>query len=341
MSSQRPTVLDVASLAGVAPSTVSRCLRGGSYVSTDVRQRVAAAVKLLKYEPNHVAQSLRGARTNSIGAVFPQIANPFFSRCVQQIEREATRQGSSVILLTHQEDPQRQSEQLSVLRRARADGLILAAAPDSDMQKLREELGEMPIVALDRTLWADADVITLDHREAARQATVHLLEHGYTQIDCVTANPTVYSFHQRILGYNQAMQTAGLMPKVITSSDYAELETVVRDAIHIAPGLNALLSLSSMATIAALKAMRLEQRRIALIGFDDVDLSTLVSPSITVMVQPTEQMAHDSVELLFRKINGDPERSSTRIQSMGCLVRRESCGCVPETLIDAQGTTFS
>ena len=329
MSSRRPTVLDVASLAGVAPSTVSRCLRGGSYVSADVRRRVSEAVKHLKYEPNHVARSLRGARTNSIGAVFPQIANPFFSRCVQQIEREATRQGSSVILLTHQEDPQRQSEQLSVLRRARADGVILAAAPGSDMETLREELGQMPVVALDRTLWEDADVITLDHREAARQATVHLLDHGYTQIDCVTANPTVYSFHQRILGYKQAMQAAGLKPKVFTSPDYAVLETVIRNAIHVAPGLNALLSLSNMATIAALKAMRSEHRKIALIGFDDVDLATLVSPTITVMVQPTEQMAHDSVELLFRKINGDLSRATACTQSMGYLVRRESCGCVP------------
>ena len=197
---------------------MSRCLRGGPYVSEEVRQRIMDAVHSLGYEPNEVARSLRGGRTKSIGVVFPQIANPYFSRCVQEIELEATRQGLSVILLTHQEDPDRQSKQLSVLRRSRADGVILVAAPGSDMERLRRELGSMPVVALDRPLWDEADVVMLLHVEAAQLATRHLLEHGLHEIACVTANPSVYSFQERIHGYEQAMRKAGEKSTVIAAA---------------------------------------------------------------------------------------------------------------------------
>lgn len=332
MASRRPTVLDVAKVAAVSPSTVSRCLRGGGYVSEDVRRRVAEAVEFLHYEPNDIARSLRGDRTNSIGAVFPQIANPFFSRCVQKIELEATRQGYSVILLTHQEDPERQSRQLAVLRRARIDGVILTAAPGTNMDALRREIADIPIVALDRPLWHDADVIMLQHRRAAFQATLHLLGHDLRHVACVTANPSVYSFKERIDGYTQAMQESGRQPTVIAAPDYNELEAKIRAAVLAKPAIDAVLTLSNMATVSALKAVQSaagkRRRPLALIGFDDVDLATLVQPSLTVMVQPTEQMAHDSVELLFSRISNSGPPDVRRIQSEGILICRQSCGCL-------------
>lgn len=291
------------------------------------------AVKILQYEPNDIARSLRGDRTNSIGAIIPQIANPYFSRCVQKIELEATRQGSSVILLTHQEDPARQSSQLAVLRRAHVDGIILTAAPGSDMDSLRQEVADIPIVALDRPLWDEADVIMLQHREAGFQATLHLLGHNLRRIACVTANPSIYSFRERINGYKQAMRRSGQMANVISAPDYDELEEAIHEALLARPAVEGLLSLSNMATVSALKAVRRSagKRRqpVRLIGFDDVDLATLVSPSLTVMVQPTEQMAHDCVELLFEKINKNGSGVVQRIPSEGTLICRQSCGCVP------------
>ena len=332
MTSRRPTVLDVAKVAAVSPSTVSRCLRGGGYVSDDVRRRVTEAVQFLRYEPNDIARSLRGDRTNSIGAIIPQIANPYFSRCVQKIEHEATRQGSSVILLTHQEDPERQSRQLAVLRRARIDGVILTAAPGTNMDSLKQEIADIPVVALDRPLWDEADVIMLQHRKAAFQATRHLLGHGLSKIACVTANPSIYSFRERINGYKQAMRQDGQQPNVISAPDYGELEQAIDEALRTRPAIEAVLSLSNMATVSVLRAVqpyaKKRRRPLPLIGFDDVDLATLVSPSLTVMVQPTEQMAHDSVELLFNRINKSGSSDVRRIESEGTLICRQSCGCV-------------
>lgn len=318
-------------MAGVAPSTVSRCLREGNYVSENARRRVADAVARLKYEPNEIARSLRGSRSNSIGVIFPQITNAFFSRCIQEIEREATQQGSSVILLTHQEDPERQSRQLALLRRARTDGVILAAAPDSNMDNLRAELGHMPVVALDRTLWEGADVVMLQHRSIAREATQHLIDHGYQQIACVTTNPSIYSFRERILGYEEAMREAGLQSRLLAAPDEEMLRTALDGSFQQHRKPEALFTLSNLATFVAMKAIREIGRRddcdVALIGFDDVDLATLVSPALTVVVQPTERMAHDSVRILFRKINGGDAEGEICPPFIGRLICRESCGC--------------
>jgi LacI family transcriptional regulator len=331
LSSRKPTVLDVARVASVAPSTVSRCLRGGPYVSDEVRKRITDAVQSLGYEPNEIARSLRGGRTKSIGVVFPQIANPYFSRCVQEIELEATRQGWSVILLTHQEDPERQSKQLAVLRRSRADGVILTASPDSNMEKLRQELGSTPVVALDRPLWAGADVVMLKHGEAARTATTHLLKHGLREIVCVTANPSIYSFKERIAGYESAMLHAKLHANVITANDYEMLEMLVGRSVLKGKKPIGLIALSNMATVSALKAIREVQakglRKIGLIGFDDADLAVLVQPAITVMVQPTDVMARESVRLLFKRIGADKSLPIQRVELPGTLIKRSSCGC--------------
>jgi LacI family transcriptional regulator len=328
VTSRKPTVLDVARAAQVGASTVSRCLRGGPYVSPELHQRIMKAVHQLGYEPNEVARSLRGGRTNSIGVIFPQIANPYFSRCVQQIELEATQQGSSVILLTHQEDPERQSKQLAVLRRSRCDGVILTAAPGTDMKRLRAEVGAIPIVALDRPLWPEADVVMLQHRQAAELGTRHLLEHGWRNIACVTADPNIYSFQERIAGFKQVMHEHGLPTPVIGARDYGTLQGSLLDLLRRNPRIDALLSLSSMATVTAMNVIReVQPRKIALVGFDDIDMAAHVSPPITVVVQPTEVMARESVHLLFDRIGAKTPLAVRRIEPDATLIRRNSCGC--------------
>jgi len=290
------------------------------------------AVRSLGYEPNEVARSLRGGRTNLIGVIFPQIVNPYFSRCVQQIELETTRFGASVILLTHQEDPVKQSRQLEVLRRSQCDGVILTAAPNSDPVKLKRELGTMPVVALDRPIWDDGDVVMLQHRQAAREATLHLLEHGIKEIACATTDPNIYSFQERILGYEEVMRQAGQKSHVIVAGDYGALQDAVHASLLEPPRLGGLIALSNMATVSAMLAIReihqIQPPKVALIGFDDVDLAILVEPAITVMVQPVDRMARETVNLLFRLIGSGRDLPPQRIMPEAELIRRNSCGCL-------------
>ncbi|SNT38278.1 transcriptional regulator, LacI family [Granulicella rosea] len=331
MRSSRPTVLDVARLAGVGASTVSRCLRGGPHLRPEVQERILRAIAELGYEPNEVARSLRGGRTNTIGVVFPHIANTFFSLCIQQIEQEATRRGWTVMLLSHQESVAQQSKQLAVLRRSRVDGVILTPAPGSDPEQVRKELHGMPVVALDRPLWTGVDHVMLRNREAAEMATQHLLGHGYGEIACATASPEIYSFVERIAGYRAAMARAGLGDELILAEDYTRLRAAAGEALRRRPTLRAIISLSNMATFAVVQAIRdvkhEGEREVAMIGFDDVDFATLVEPAITVVRQPTEAFGHEAVALLVQRLT---EEAATPLQQRllaAELVVRASCGC--------------
>lgn len=327
MQKRRPTVLDVAKTAGVSPSTVSRCLRGGPHVREEVRTRILQAVEELGYEPNLVAQSLRGGRTHSIGVVFPQITNAFFSQCVQHIEKEAAERGYSVVLLTHGEDAKRQAQQLAVVRRSRLDGIILTVAPHSDLDAMESALSGIPVIALDRPLWEGVDAVLLQHRQAAAMATEHLLGHGHTEIMSITVNPSIYSFSERIEQFEETMRSAGATPRTLSAQSYAELPEVIQGALQRWPNVTALLPLSNMATFAVVEALRGMDRYLPFIGFDDPDFATIVDPPITVVRQRTDQLARHAVRLLFQHMGSETHREAEIIALPADLVRRKSCGC--------------
>jgi LacI family transcriptional regulator len=248
------------------------------------------------------------------------------------IEHEATSRGCAVILLTHQEDPALQLKQLATLKRYRADGIVLTAAPESSFATLQSELAGLPLVALDRPLWDEVDSVILKNREAACEATTHLLEHGHTLIACVTGVPEVYSFQERISGYREAMRARCMQDQLVVAKDYDQLRTAVRNVLTSDRRPTALFTLSNMATFSALTAIKELQlapkREPALIGFDDVGYADLVSPTITTVRQPTDMLARHAVNLLFRRILNEGNGRVEHISLAGELRYRRSCGCV-------------
>jgi LacI family transcriptional regulator len=335
---RRPTVTDVARMAKVGASTVSRYLRGIS-IRSDAALRVSAAIKQLGYTPDEAARALRGGSTRTIGLVVPQVDNTFFSRAIQAIESEAHRRGFAIILLLHEEDKDRQLQQLGTLRRYRADGVILASATGSTPDEIASVLGETPAVAFDRALSMDFDSVMLRNREAARVATDHLLRHGHTGVACVTAKTDLVTFRERILGYTDAMHSAGHKPQVMEALDYSDLRLMLASALSHRQHPDALLSLSNMATgsiLFAFNDMGLAAKdRLPLIGFDDFDFAPLMNPALTVIRQPVDLMVRYALDLLFRKIDGrekvtspgDAPQGAQIITLAGELVCRRSCGC--------------
>jgi len=337
-SQRRPTVTDVAKVAKVGASTVSRYLRGIN-IRPSAAQRVSAAIEKLGYTPDEAARALRGGSTRTIGIVVPQVDNTFFSKAIQAIESEAHRRGFSIILQLHEEDPERQLQQLATLRRYRTDGVILSLAPRSKPTEIAQILAEIPTIAFDRNISDEFDSVTLRNREAGRAATDHLLRHGYTGIACVTARTELFTFKERIQGYMDAMQSAGHKPHVMEAKDYNELRLMLASALSTKKHPEALLSLSNMATgsiLCAFNDMGLaDGARLPLIGFDDFDFAPLMNPALTVMRQPVELMVRYALDLLFRKIDArakviSPNEASYEAQTItlaGELVCRRSCGC--------------
>ena len=330
MVKKRPTVTDVAKLAHVGASTVSRHLRGVS-VSPDVAIRVSEAIAQLGYYPDETARALRVGRTHTIGAIIPQVSNMFYSRAVQLIEEEAGKRGCAVILLTHQESIKQQAVQLATIRRYRADGLILAPAAGSNFEEISAALPGTPIVAIDRYISPAMDSVVLRNREAARLATEHLLRHGYRHIACVVSRPEIASFKQRWEGYVDVMSERNLETLLIQAPDHEQLRYALTSTFVSSHRPDALLSFSNRATQTTLLAfdelaMRREER-LPLLGFDDFDLASLVDPPLSVVRQPTENMMRHATDLLFRRIEGTEPDEPKVIALPGQLVYRRSCGC--------------
>ena len=335
---RRPTVTDVARIAKVGASTVSRYLRGIG-IRSDAALRVSAAIKQLGYTPDEAARALRGGSTRTIGIVVPQVDNTFFSKAIQAIESEAHRRGFAIILLLHEEDRNHQLQQLATLRRYRVDGVILASASGSTPDEISSVLAETPAVAFDRVVSRDFDSVTLRNREAARAATDHLLRHGHTEIACVTAKTELFTFRERILGYMDAMQSAGHKLQVMEAKDYSDLRLMLASVLSNRQRPEALLSLSNMATGSILFAFNdmglVGEDRLPLIGFDDFDFAPLMNPALTVIRQPVELMVRYALDLLFRKIDGrgkvtpsgEAPQGAQIITLPGELVCRRSCGC--------------
>jgi LacI family transcriptional regulator len=328
---RRPTVKDVARMAQVGSSTVSRFLRGVT-VKPRIAERVANAVQVLGYHPNESARALRVGRTHTIGVILPKVSNVFFSESVQVIEEEARQQGCAVILLTHQDWIEQQMEHLATLRRYRVDGVIIAATAGTTAEDIRSALPDVPVVAFDSFFSSEVDSVLLRNRDAGRIATEHLLRHGYTNVACVTSKPQVYSFQERIAGYSDALEAQGLKPNLLTAPNYEQLRFVLAAAIRSKGRPTAMLSLSDFATLTILSTFNeLEMRpdeAPPLIGFDDFGFASLLDPPLTVIRQPIEKMVRYAMNILFRRIDGDTEGERQLIMLPGDFICRRSCGCL-------------
>jgi LacI family transcriptional regulator len=344
--SNQPTLNEVARLAGVGTTTVSRVINGGQRVDPQTLKRVRRAIDRLGYTPNQAARILRGGRTRTIGLLIPSVADPFFSSCAEAAQAIAHVNDSLVIVTPTQNDPHAEIENVKILMRHRVDGLIIAPA-NSRSQALREVLLrlDVPVVAMDRPLLgAQIPSVVADNFTGASIATRHLIDHGCRRIVCLTGESALYTIRERMRGYRKTVEAAGL-PCIIDASvhDYKSAEYAIETLLAAGDPPDALFTLKNRATIFAFEALQKLRVSIpgtvALVGYDDFELAGTVRPAITVIQQPVTEIACAAAQLLFEELArlGQNERPAKpgRVQHLRletCLIRRGSCGCSPSTL---------
>lgn len=339
--SKRPTLNEVAKKAGVGTTTVSRVINGGNLVDPKTLARVRIAIKELGYLPNPAARSLKGYHTKTIGLIIPSIADPFFSSCAEAAQSVARAHESLLIVTTTQNDCRMELESVRVLVSHRADGLIIASG-NSESAELRATLESagVPVVALDRpVLGSTIPFVVADNLAGASLATQHLVSHGYRRIACITGEDTLYTIRERISGYKQTVQAAGL-PILLNTEirDYLSAEAAVKKMLDGPEPPDAFFTLKNSTTIyvfEALKKMNVSiPEQVALLGYDDFELAGTVRPSITVVRQPIDEIGRMAAEILFQELTrrGRKERAPDtavprQVQLGTILVRRSSCGC--------------
>ena len=210
------TLKDVAKLANVDVSTVSRALNNTSYVHPDTKERVYAAAKELGYRPNIMARALRQGRGHVLGVVVPRLHLTIFSEILQGIEAQAQQQGYMTMVCVTEDDPKVEKDRLSRLRNGGADGIIIAATGRNGRILRDIQAGGVPVVQLVRRQELELSSVVADYESCGYEAVKFLASKGCRQIGLIAGSQHLAPYRGRYEGYRKAVEELGL--EEITSS---------------------------------------------------------------------------------------------------------------------------
>ncbi|MFF9029904.1 LacI family DNA-binding transcriptional regulator [Streptomyces iakyrus] len=312
----RPTMKDVAARAGVGLKTVSRVVNGEPGVTPETEQRVQEAIDALGFRRNDSARVLRKGRTASIGLVLEDLADPFYGPLSRSVEEVARAHGALLINGSSAEDPEREQELVLALCARRVDGLVVIPAGD-DHRYLEPELkAGVATVFVDRPAGhIDADVVLSDNYGGARGGVAHLIAHGHRRIGFIGDMPRIHTAAERLRGYRAAMEDAGIpVAGSWMSLGVTGPERVRRAAEEMLTGpdpVTAIFAGNNRVTVTVIRVLAEQARRVALVGFDDIELADLLQPGVTVVAQDAADIGRTAAERLFRQLDGTlvtPER---------------------------------
>lgn len=326
----RPTMKQVAALAGVGIKTVSRVVNGEPNVSAATVARVRHAAESLNFHPDLHAGNLRrgGQKTQTLGLLVGSVANPFWGTMHRAIEDAAAERGIGVFAASLDDDPARERRAVSAFLRRRVDGLILTTVTGSQ-EYLRPEADRgTPLVFVDREpVGLLADAVVSDNAEGAAMATRHLIARGHRRIAYLGDRADIQTAKERRRGFLAELSAAGipgdarLVVENLRDEDSARA-AVVRLMAQAQPP-TAIFSSQNLVTIGAIRGLR--ERSLhwstALVGFDDVALADLVEPGITVVAQDPQRMGALAAERVFARLDGDGTAARTLVVPTRMLVR--------------------
>jgi LacI family transcriptional regulator len=327
------TMNDVARVAEVSIATVSHVINGTRFVSPERVERVQAAMLELDYTPDGTARSLRVGRTDTIGLVVPDNSNPFFAELARWIEDAGFEAGYTTILANSNERPYRERRYISTLLSKRIDGLIITPTAESDDQGLIGALRKVriPLVVMDRDVrLANADVVLYDNAGGSGDVARHLLELGHIQFACIAGPPGVP--HARLDGFLRPVRAAGIEigDDRIVPGDFHFAGGRESTATLLASGIpfTALFAANDLMAAGAIRELNAHGLSVpddvSVVGFDDAPIAEMISPSLTTVRQPLQEMADVAVSLLLERVSKNDAKKRIRRVLPTSLVVRES-----------------
>ncbi len=316
MKFEAVTIKDIAKALGLSTSTVSRALRDSYEISPETKKLVIEYADKISYRPNPIALSLKEKRSRSIGIIVCEIANSFFSQTINGIESIAYDNGYNVIIAQSHESYKQEVINVQYLASRSIDGLLVSVSSETkDLEHLRNlhDRG-LPIVFFDRIVdEIDTHKVTVDNFKGAYEATEHLVKSGYKNIANLAGSEYLSITKERLSGYRQALEDNGHRFDPIYTQHclhggmvYEEVETALENLLSLPKRPDAILGCADKLTTNCLRYFKKKKIKvpddIALVGFSNLDLTDLLSPSLTVVRQPAFEMGQVSTELLIQLI---------------------------------------
>lgn len=316
MKYEAVTIKDIAKELGLSTSTVSRALRDSYEISPETKKMVLEYAAKINYRPNPIALSLKEKRTRSIGIIVAEIANSFFSQIINGIESIAYDKGYNVIITQSHESFERELINVQYLASRSIDGLLISLASETrDLSHLKNlhDRG-YPIVFVDRVVdEMDTHKVTVDNKKGGYDATKHLIERGFKNIAAVANSEYLSITRERLGGYQAALEDHKM--KYDTSLVkyclhgglvYSEVEEALDSLFKQKKKPDAIFAAADKLTTNCLRYFKAKGIRVpedvAIIGFSNIDLTELLSPSLSVVRQPAFEMGQVATELLLNLI---------------------------------------
>jgi DNA-binding LacI/PurR family transcriptional regulator len=325
---------EVAERAKVSIATVSRVLNKSDKVVPETRAVVEQALRDLGYRPNRVARRLRmkDGRAHLVGLIIPDIQNPFYAEIARGVEDAAYANEYALLLCNSDENLEKESFYLDVMRAESVDGIVLPPFDDSDSAVAEMARSGMPVVCVDRSLAnTQTDLVEVDNYQGALEAVNHLLDKGHKQIALIEGRSQVSTSRERRRGYLDAMAARDLAPRkdLMRAGDFKQESgrILTNELLDLRKPPTALFVCNNLMTVGALAALHQRGCRVpadvAVVGFDDLPWAEALDPPPTVVRQPAYDVGRQAMELLLKRIV-QPTRPPVTVRLRPELVIRQS-----------------
>lgn len=322
---RRPTIHDVARAASVSPATVSNVLTGRRRVDPELAGRVLATIEELGYRRDVAASALRGAQRMVVGAIVPELGNPFFAELVDRLEREARASGRRLLIATSGGDHAEETRQIEALTAWRPAGVIAVPCDGCFPARAALERDGIPFVVVDRPLneGGQADTVAVDNVAAAYEGAQRLLEMGHRHLLIVISSTVIGNIRERLAGIDAAIaDVPGARAEVLEAGfEVSEIAEAVVTQLARLPQPTAIFTLNNVLTLGTLKATAQVglkiPRDVSVLGFDDYDWMEVFRPPLCAIRQPVAEMAHAAWQRLAILTGAAPMGSDPAI----CHVR--------------------
>ncbi|MFV0428384.1 MAG: LacI family DNA-binding transcriptional regulator [Arachnia sp.] len=305
------TIYEVAALAGVSPSTVSRVFSGAATVSPQKAEAVRRAAADLRFTPDKAARAMRTRSTDVIGLIIPDVENPYFTEVARGVEDRAREAGYSVVLCNSDAILDKEATYLQVAMAERMAGVIVApASPATDLGPVISN--GQPVVVIDRGTSSAVDTVVMANREAGATATSLLLAAGYRRLACITGPADIDTAKDRSLGWHDALVAAGRPadPGLVRYSSFHVDggRSAMTDLLTLPDPPDGVVAGNNMLGVGALQVLSERASAPPITGVSVVGslpYTTIAPSAVSVVRLPSRTMGAEAARMLLARIGGD------------------------------------
>ena len=328
------TIKDIAKRAGVSVATVSHVINKTRFVSNVLQERVKKAIEDLDYHPNVMAGSLRSRKTKVIGLIVPDNSNPLFAALSKSIEQVSSSSDYNVMLCNSSYNFENELNCIEVIRSKRVDGLIIIPTTTNSNHINQLIESKLPVVVLHHIVpGCKADSVVVNNFKGTYESTIHLIDSGHKHVGYIDRPVSLPHSLERLNGYRKALEERKIkqddMVLKCDSFGYINGSEAMERLLEKRPDITALLAFNDIIAIGAIRTINDHGLKvpddISVVGFDDIELCSFITPRLTTVHFPKYKMAKAAVGLILKKIkNPEIKKPIKKILPLNLVIREST-----------------